>query len=153
MKIYYGGGSNYYISSDHLAKDQPSPLYYLTSNDTIKEIPLIKNDEMVRKLSTRPSSGFEPVNKKSITYSEIQYNKRKEKREINKIMHVTKSPSPKLNTTSKLKRYVIENNGKATLQDLQQVSGIMNIPALVAQLEKQGIRGYRDKDGVIRYSI
>lgn len=50
-----------------------------------------------------------------------------------------------------LLRYVLENNGTATLDDLHRVSGISDTPMLISKIEQFGIVGKRGIDGVIRY--
>ena len=151
LRIYYDK-PNYYVLEEDYNNCNPSPLYSLTQNDSIKEQPLIQNDAMVNILKNRkPSSGFKPVNKNSRTYSQIQTRKTWQNMKIKEIMSATDSPTPNLKPVSPVLKYVLENNGKATIEDIMQNCGIQNVQSLIKQLEELKIKGYRGPDGIIRY--
>ncbi len=66
-------------------------------------------------------------------------------------MSVTDSPAPNLKPISPVLKYVLENNGKATIKDIMQHCEIQNLQDLIEQLEKLKIKGFRGPDGIIRY--
>ncbi len=66
-------------------------------------------------------------------------------------MSVTDSPAPNLKPISPVLKYVLENNGKATIKDIMQHCEIQNLQDLIEQLEKLKSKGFRGPDGIIRY--